>query len=355
MTKARLTAKRPGNEKSSRHPNRLQHRQARDHALILIDTICLIAGSEDLIGDRRNEPTQQLRAAIANHDTALLFERLLEAFSFQGISDAAATSYMDQHGRVMWRDIERAMARPGDCTKLSSYWTLDHCGYAKTSATCTEPSHFDDCPLPRHDLRNGRLNQTAYSLYLFIRDVMGGDLVGWIDEQLRQANRGTEHGRLSRMREALIGPLRHVYGVSDKVLSMALSDLLMAAPRTKRHWFETGASMIAIDTLVHNFLFRTGILRRFDAQHTYGPACYQPNGCADIITQVASQIDARQTNSKYPATFPRFVQHAIWRYCAQLELDICNGNQIDDSSRCQNAVCMLFQLCDRVALQPMRP
>ena len=34
--------------------------------------------------------------------------------------------------------------------------------------------------------------------------------------------------------------------------------------------------MIAVDTLVHNFLHRTGILRRFRADHAYGLACYQP-------------------------------------------------------------------------------
>ena len=38
------------------------------------------------------------------------------------------------------------------------------------------------------------------------------------------------------MREALLDPLRNVYGVSDKVLSMALSILLMAAPKSKKHW-----------------------------------------------------------------------------------------------------------------------
>jgi hypothetical protein len=35
--------------------------------------------------------------------------------------------------------------------------------------------------------------------------------------------------------------------------------------------------MIAVDTLVHNFLHRTGILHRLDASHAYGPACY--HGC----------------------------------------------------------------------------
>jgi hypothetical protein len=64
------------------------------------------------------------------------------------------------------------------------------------------------------------------------------------------------------MREAVLDPLRQVYGVSDKVLSMALSTLLMAAPKSMRLWAELGASMIAIDTLVHNFLVRTGVLRR---------------------------------------------------------------------------------------------
>jgi hypothetical protein len=32
--------------------------------------------------------------------------------------------------------------------------------------------------------------------------------------------------------------------------------------------------MIAIDTLVHNFLQRTGILSRAHAEHVYGPHCY---------------------------------------------------------------------------------
>jgi hypothetical protein len=158
------------------------------------------------------------------------------------------------------------------------------------------------------------------------------------------------------MRDALIGPLRHVYGMADKVLNMALSDLLTAAPKTKRHWFAAGISMTAIDTLVHNWFHRTGILRLLDAQHAYGPACYRPsNGCADIVTQIAAHIDARQTNSKYRPTFPRWVQHAIWRYCAQLELDVCNGNRIDDRKRCANRGCPLFNLCDRMALHPVRP
>ena len=119
------------------------------------------------------------------------------------------------------------------------------------------------------------------------------------------------------MRDALIAPLREIYGVSDKVLTMALSSLLLGAPNRMRLWHEVGASMIAIDTLVHNFLHRTGILHRFGAGHAYGAACYRPGGCAEIIAAVADRIDARAFNPAYPAVFPRFVQQAIWRYCAQ--------------------------------------
>ena len=103
--------------------------------------------------------------------------------------------------------------------------------YTKLRRTCAEPDHISRCPLPTHDLRNGHLNQTAYSLYLFIRDIADGDLIGWIDQRLQAANSPAGPDRLARMRDALIAPLREIYGVSDKVLTMALSSLLLGAPK----------------------------------------------------------------------------------------------------------------------------
>jgi Integrase core domain len=47
-------------------------------------------------------------------------------------------------------------------------------------------------------------------------------------------------------------------------------------------------------------------------------------------------------------TFPRFVQHAIWRYCAENGLDVCNGNRINDDIRCDNVYCQVRGMCDRV-------
>ena len=195
------------------------------------------------------------------------------------------------------------------CPKLKSYWLFHACHYNKLRRTCTEPDHISHCPVPTHDLRNGHLNQLAYCLYLFIRNIADGDLVGWIDQRLQAAG----PDRLARMRDAIIAPLREIYGVSDKVLTMALSSILLGAPKRMGLWHEVGVTMIAIDTLVHNFLHRTGVLHRFGGAHGYGLACYRPGGCAEVIATVAARIDARAFNPAFPAVFPRFVQHAIWR------------------------------------------
>jgi hypothetical protein len=176
-----------------------------------------------------------------------------------------------------------------------------------------------------------------------------GDLIGWIDRQLQ--TRDSLTGASGLAQTALINPLREIYGVSDKTLTMALASLLLGAPKGMKLWVEVGASMIAVDTLVHNFLHRTGILRRFKANHPYGAACYRPGSCAHIIRAVADRIDARQFNPAFPRTFPRFVQHAMWRYCTQGGLDICNGNRIDDARRCRNLDCPVRLMCDRIRLR----
>ena len=321
------------------------------YATDIIHRVCCQAGSFNLIEDsRRGKDGRLLRRAITRHDTAALYDWLIEAFSYQGIANRVAFEYMRRHGSVSWAEINRALKGNPGCPKLESYWAFAGCRYDKLSRTCAEPEHNHACPLPRHHLRNGRLNQTAYSLFLFMRDIADGDFVGWIEASMARAGSFHQPDELSGLREALIGPLRNVYGVADKVLAMSLSTLLIAAGAKRPRWRETGCSMVAVDTLVHAFLHRTGILRGLAAEHSYGPACYQPGKCADIITAVAHRIDARQFNPAYPSAFPRFVQKAIWTFCAQDELNVCNGNRIDDSRRCDNVYCQLFAKCERIAL-----
>jgi hypothetical protein len=292
-----------------------------------------------------------LDRAIALGETPLIFDWLLTTFSFQGISDRVAREYMDKHGTASWSQIEASLKASPSCPKLRSYWGYEGCRYDKTSFTCSEPDHIHACPVPRPRLRNGRLNQTAYSLFLFVRDIAESDLIGWIDSQLETAAGSSSTDLEAARQEALLGPLRNVYGVSDKVLTMALSSLLIGARNQRPIWFETGKAMIAIDTLVHNFLHRTGILQSSGIPHSYGAACYARGGCAEIIRTVASQIDARTFNRNFPPTFPRFVQHAVWRFCAADGLNLCNANRIDDRKPCQVTYCYLHQKCGRKPLK----
>lgn len=324
--------------------------KAASHATTVMRRICTIAGSADIIDDARVELARAgVLAAIRSRDTGAICDWLLETVSYQGVSDAAAFSYMENHGRIRARAIAKAIGRDR-CPKLKSYWHFSDCGYRKLAKTCVMPDLLGRCSLPRHDLRNGRLNQTAYSLWLFLRDVAGGDLVTWLDGRLAQSA-----GRPAyQLAAAVLDPMRNVYGVSDKVLSMALSMLLLAGDPDRDQWRQAGGAMIAIDTLVHNWFHRTGILRRLNREHAYGAACNGDDGCSSIIRRAASRIDAREFNTAFPRTFPRFVQHAIWNFCAQGGMNWCNGNRIDDTQRCDDVTCPLFGRCDRIALTPAR-
>src|SRR5271168_203213 len=141
-------------------------------------------GSQSAWGACRRRSTAMPRTSTVHGVTAIGIDML----SYQGISDRAAFDYMERHGRARWADIEAKLGHRAPCPKLQSYWHYRGCRYDKLSRTCAEPNHIGGCPVPSHDLRNGRPNQTAYSLYLFILDIADGDLVGWIDRQIREAD-----------------------------------------------------------------------------------------------------------------------------------------------------------------------
>jgi len=323
-----------------------------DNVLHLVFEVCSIAGSRTLIDDARVElASAGVIEAVKKRRDAAIFDWLIGAVSLQGISDAVALGYIEGHEAIRLTDINRALKKNPGCPKLRGYHTFYGCAYRKWKGSCAEPEHMPACPLPRHDLRNGRLNRTAYSLALFFRDVCLGDFVGWVDYQLRP-------GTLQQMVPAslysqpVIGPMGHIEGIGPKVLSMAMADFLLAADAERTAWIEAGARMIAVDSLVHNWMHRTGVLHRLKAEHPYGEACYRTGGCSEIIEWVSKGIDARQFNPGYPKDFPRFIQHALWRFCAQDELNTCNGNRIKDTDRCKQRVCELYNRCGRRRLHP---
>jgi hypothetical protein len=323
-----------------------------DRAEALIRTVCTVAGSVAFLDEIDAEAHGAgLERAITQGRTAPIFDWLLSTFSFQGISDRVARDYMAKHGKASWAMMEASLKQTPSCPKLRGYWVYDACRFEKISKTCSEPDHIDHCPVPRPRLRNGRLNQTAYSFYLFVRDIAGGDFIGWMDSRLQGLEDLSQADLEAARQEALIGPLRHIYGVSDKVLTMTLSALLIGARRQRPIWLETGKAMIAIDTLVHNFFYRTGIIHDCGKPHPYGAACYAAGGCAEVIRTVAARIDARAFNPKFPSSFARFIQHAIWRFCAADGLNLCNANRVDDRKSCQISYCYLYQKCARKPLK----
>lgn len=291
-------------------------------------------------------PDPDLHQIVRARRTPPLFDWMVETFSFQGISDRVAASYLHAHGGITWHEISQ-MVRDPACPLLDTYWTYESCRYDKTRRTCSHPRYIRRCPVPKAPLRNGHLNQTAFSFFLFVRDVADSDLFGWIDDQLSAAG---ELGDGSAQ-EALVGPTRHVFGVSDKVLTMTLSSVLMADREARPDWYAVGIAMIVVDRLVHNFLVRTGILEQLGMVHPYGPRCYADGGCAEVLRRVSAQIDARQFDGDFTPDFPRFVQHALWHYCAADGLNVCNGNNIDDRKSCDLLSCIVHSNCAKKALK----
>ena len=275
-----------------------------------------------------------------------MFSWLTKEWSYQGISDRVAANYMRVHGTITWTHIERGLRAQPSCPKLQSYRHFNGCGYKKRRAVCSEPKHYARCPLPKYRLRNGRLNQTAFSLYLFVRDIAGGNLLDWIDGRLSNTPFETVNPLLDA-RTRLLAPLRHIYGVADKTLSMTLATILLSAGPSKPSWQAAGKSFIAVDTLVHNFLHRSGLIRVFGRAHRYGALCTGKAGCTHAIERIARHINASDFSPAYPPYFPRFVQHAIWRYCAKDHMNTCNGTQLDDRKPCENRYCILFDSCQR--------
>lgn len=121
-----------------------------------------------------------IQDAVARRDSAPIYDWMVSLLTLQGISDQAAFSFDAEHGGITFADIAGGLASNPSCPRLRSYWSFSQCGYRKGTGRCAAPLHRARCPLPQHRLRKGGLNQSGYSLFLFVRDVCGSDLVRWM-------------------------------------------------------------------------------------------------------------------------------------------------------------------------------
>ena len=65
------------------------------YAVQLVHAVCCLAGSASYLDDIRADLRDRgIIRAVRDHDTPALFDWLIEALSFQGISDTVASGYM---------------------------------------------------------------------------------------------------------------------------------------------------------------------------------------------------------------------------------------------------------------------
>ena len=335
-------------------PAQLPTIELPDRAVRLIETICGLPGNPEVIASIRHGPDAEvIRDLVARRDTAGLYDRLMAALSFQGVSDRVALGYITAHGNATFVGVGQGLeATRCACPKLAGFNAYAGCGYRKTARTCARPQHLRLCPVRRLPLRKGALNVQAVSLHLFLRNLAGDDLVGLIEGAVTAEAASGGHDWPARAGRALVGLLARVEGVSSKLANMVLAELLLAGRSSDPTWQAVGLGLVTIDSLVHKLLDRTGILEAAGATHTYGVACYRPGGCEAVVRALASRIDASRFDPALPADCPLFVQKALWRFCAAGELDTCNVAQIG-----RNQICRQARLCPASAacLMAQRP
>ena len=146
--------------------------------------LCL-AGAASLIDDIRADlRAEGIPTAIRRHDTATLFDWLISALSYQGISDQVATEYMNA---TVGPDgpISRQGATNPTFPKLKSYWHFHGCRYDKISRTCSEPDHFDACPLPPISCATG--GSTRWPTRYYCSFATSPTATWWLDRPTIQA------------------------------------------------------------------------------------------------------------------------------------------------------------------------
>jgi len=284
------------------------------------------------------------------HKSIKLYQYLVESFLLSGGGDQSNQGYYaKQHHKPTFNRVKRAV-KAAQCPKLAGFETFKGCGYRKGTHKCNELAFMKECPLPSFDMKRGALNHMAFSLYFFLRDVCEGDFYTFATQHFGQCCSADQ--ATAELLDGFIRKVAAIANVGPKLAHMALSCLFLT---TCPGWDyrHVGEEMIAVDSLVHNFLYRTGILVSYRLDHPYGPRCHAQDGCLGVIQDLARRIDCREFNPTLPAHFPRFVQYYIWAYCGQAGENICNLNKCKPGK--PNPACVLYQQQLCAQLPPQRP
>ena len=85
---------------------------------------------------------------------------------------------------------------------------------------------------------------------------------------------------------------------------MTFAILLMVGDRRRTGWVAVGQSLVAVDTLVHNFFHRTGLLAFYNHRTPLRDCLLRQGRLSAILYDLAAKIDARAINPTFPRPFP---------------------------------------------------
>lgn len=164
------------------------------NAVDLVAAILALKGNDRIIsGMVRDGRESGMAQAVRKHDNAAIYDWLMDLLSLQGISDQIAFGYIERWGNATYADLAQRLATTRcACPKLKDLASYSGCGYRKGKGTCANPQHLRLCPVRQLPLRKGLLNIQAVSLYHWLADVCGGDLVAMIDRVIAAAKAGAE-------------------------------------------------------------------------------------------------------------------------------------------------------------------
>jgi hypothetical protein len=124
----------------------------------------------------------QMIHAKLHHKSIRLYQYLVEAFILSGGGDQSNQGYYaKQKYKPTFNRVKRAL-KAAHCPKLAGFEAFQGCGYRKTTRKCNDPAFLRSCPLPSFDMKRGALNQMAFSLYFFLRDVAVRDFYTYVTE-----------------------------------------------------------------------------------------------------------------------------------------------------------------------------
>lgn len=268
--------------------------------------------------------------------------KLFEIANYQGMSDRAASSWLSTNGNPDFQEL--ALRLPHErCECAGSVDGISRCGYLRSQRVCKHPALLARCIVPTIPARKGQLARLAVALNYWAAELPHRSLGTWARSKLKR-------GEPRAGGAAMVEDLKRLPGVSDKVASMIASDVAIGLSTGSDALLRAGASLIVVDSLVHNMLQRTGAILAVGKPHAFGSGCYALGGCHELIVSFSETIDAHTYNPAWPRLAPRMLQHALWRFCAGSELNICNGNQIPAGRKCESGCCPAANHCARLAL-----